>query len=228
MSVKHLKSMWDQRDETDHNEGLVAYERYNRVMGWFAVHYGYPVGEVTSAFVALSPNSDYHGNLRSLASVLDGYRKGVPLDRITVSTYNACRDRAYSYMGGVIDFHVAVKGLKIRSFRDNIVRHDRSPLVTVDGHMILAWHGVEGTMKDAAKLMKRPAEYRRIAADIVDLAVAEDLAPCQAQAILWLTRKRVMAVKYDAQLSFFRASDDAHKTLCRPEDYLPYPMKQEN
>ncbi len=226
MTYKNLVAMWDQRDGYDHREGLLAYERYNEVMYWFAAFYGYTLAETCSVFVALSPNSDYHGNLRSLASVLDGHRKGVPLERITVSTYNACRDRAFSYLEGV-DFLSTVKGLKIRAFRDNIMRVNRSPLVTVDGHMVLAWHGKAGTMKDAAKLLRTAHNYRRIAADITELAVAQDIAPCQAQAVLWLTRKRLMKVKYDPQLSLFGGVDDAHRTLCSPEDYPPYEPKKE-
>lgn len=227
MTYKHLVHMWDQRDDHDHREGLRAYERYKLVMGTFAMWYGFPVGEVTSAFVALSPNNDYHGNLRSLASVLDGRANDVPLDRITVSTYNACRDRAYLYLDGQVSFLDTVKGPKIRAFRDNILRPDRSPLVTVDGHMVCAWTGKDMTMKEAARVMTSQTMYRRIASDIVELSVAHDIAPCQAQAVLWFTRKRVKAVKYDAQLSLFHNLDDTHRTLCDPKDYPPYPIKQE-
>lgn len=224
---KNLKDLFELRDDTDHNEGMLSYKRYNIVMNLFAAYYGYPVDEVCSAFVALSPNSDYHGNLRSLASVLDGKNKGVPLEDITVSTYNACRNRAYSYLDGVVSFLDTVKGLKTRAFRDNILRHDRSPLVTVDGHMILAWVGVEGTMKDASRFMKNRSQYLTIAADITELAVAHDMAPCQMQGVLWHTRKRVLNIAYDAQLSLFRASDNANRVLCTPEEYLPYPTKTE-
>lgn len=227
MTYKNIVKMWDQRDTTDHEEGLLAYQRYNQVMCWFSTYYGYPLGEVCSAFVALSPNSDYHGNLRSLASVLDARRLELPVERVTVSTYNACRNRAYSYLDGQVSFLDTVKGPKTRAFRDNIMRPDRSPLVTVDGHMVWAWVGKEGTMKEAGRHLKNRTRYLRIAADITELAVANDMQPCQAQAILWLTRKRILGVKYTAQLSMFRETNDAHRTLCKPEDYPPYKLKQE-
>lgn len=225
MTVANLKSMWDRRDEIDHREGLAAYRRYRKVMQAFADFYGFPLKDVTSAFVALSPNSDYHGNLRSLASVLDGVRNGIPAEQITVSTYNACRDRAVSYVTGKSAFLKTVKGPKIRAFRDNILRPNTSREVTVDGHMVATWAGKAMTMKEASRTLKSHADYTRIADGIRNLANDNSVAPCQAQAILWLTRKRVFAVKYDAQLQLFAPKNDAWKTLCNPEDYPPYERK---
>ncbi len=226
MTVANLISLWDQRDAIDHREGLMAYRRYRRVMQAFADHYDFPLKDVTSAFVALSPNSDYHGNLRSLASVLAGVRDGVPVDQITVSTYNACRDRAVRYLTGEALFLKTVKGPKIRAFRDNILRPNTSREVTVDGHMVAAWVGGAMTMKDASRHLKRASDYREIADGIRTVANDNGVAPCQAQAILWLTRKRVFAVKYSAQLELFTTKDDAWKTLCDPKDYPPYERKE--
>ena len=225
MTVANLHKLWDQRDEIDHREGLMAYRRYRQVMAAFGEFYGFPLRDVTSAFVALSPNSDYHGNLRSLASVLDGVRDGVPADQITVSTYNACRDRAVGYVAGKRNFLKTVKGPKIRAFRDNIMRPNTSQEVTVDGHMVAAWHGKAMTMKQASRALKSLSEYRRIADGIREVADENGVAPCQAQAILWLTRKRVFSVLYSPQLSLFLPKDDAWKTVCDPRDYPPYERK---
>ena len=225
MTAANLKSLWDRRDDIDHREGLVAYRRYRKVMQAFADLYGFPLKDVTSAFVALSPNSDYHGNLRSLASVLEGVRDKIPTDYITVSTHNACRDRAVSYVTRRKSFLRTVKGPKIRAFRDNILRPNTSREVTVDGHMVAAWVGKAMTMKDASRILKSKADYVRIADGIRNLANGNGIAPCQAQAILWLTRKRVFAVKYDAQLQLFAPKNDAWKTLCDPADYPPYERK---
>lgn len=224
--ARNLAALWRQRDEIDETEGRLAYVRYRKVMARFAAAYGIPVKDVTSAFVALSPNSDYHGNLRSLASVLAGAVSGTPKEQITVSTYNACRDRAYGYVVEGVDFLRTVRGPKIRAFRDNILRPKTSPAVTVDGHMIAAWAGEQLTMKEAAARLRRKADYNEIADGIRELAAAESVAPRQAQAILWLTRKRVFGVKYSAQLELFAAPGDAHRTLCDPRDFPPYPNKK--
>lgn len=225
---KQLDQLWNKRDVVDEREGKQAYERYHVVMRRFSERYGFPVDEVTSAFVALSPNNDYHGNLRSLASVLDARANDIPVERVTVTTYNACRNRAYAYLNGAVSFLDTVKGQKVRAFRDNILRPFKSPLVTVDGHMVAAWHGKQMTMTEANRLLKSESEYRRIAWDITQLAVAHDLLPHQVQAILWLTRKRIFRVKYQAQMSFLWGSDDQWRTLCDPKDYPPYELKQEN
>lgn len=225
MTVANLKSLWGQRDAIDHREGALAYARYRKVMQSFAEHYGFRLADTTSAFVALSPNNDYHGNLRSLASVLDGVRDAVPVEQITISTYNACRDRAVRYVKGEVSFLATVKGPKIRAFRDNILRPFASKEVTVDGHMVAAWAGRALTMKDASRLLKNRAQYAEIAAGIAEIANDNGLAPCQAQAILWLTRKRVYRVKYSPQLELFSAANDSWKTLCDPRDYPPYKRK---
>lgn len=223
--MANLQTLWDRRDAIDHREGLMAFRRYRRVMAAFADHYGFPLKHVTSAFVALSPNSDYHGNLRSLASVLSGVRENIPTDDITVSTYKACRNRAVSYVTGERNFLKTVKGPKIRAFRDNILRPNTSPEVTVDGHMVAAWAGKAMTMKQAAYILKGPSDYRKIADGIRTIATRNEVAPCQAQAILWLTRKRIFGVKYSAQLELFAAQNDSAKTLCHPRDYPPYERK---
>lgn len=168
----------------------------------FARHYQIPLSKVTSAFVALSPNSDYIGNLRSLTSVLEGLSKGLPAEEITVSTYKACRNRAITYLTGEADFLRTVRGPKIRAFRDNILRPKTSRLVTVDGHMVAAFVGKPNmTMKDAAYHLTRRAQYKEIADAISDLADTNGIAPCQAQAILWHARKRIFNIKFDAQTS---------------------------
>lgn len=225
MTVANLKELWNQKDAIDFGEGLLAYRRYRKVMQSFSDYYGFPLKDVTSAFVALSPNSDYHGNLRSLSSVLDGVRDGVNPKTITVSTYNACRDRAVTYVTGAVSFLETVKGPKIRAFRDNILRPNTSREVTVDGHMVAAWAGEAMTMKEASRLLKSKSDYLTIAAGIRELADEYEVAPCQAQAILWLTRKRVYAVKYSAQFNLFASKGDAWNTVCRPEDYPPYERK---
>lgn len=226
MGLENLKSLYAQRDADDYVEGCMAYNRYRTVMKTFAEHYGFSLSRTTSTFVALSPNSDYHGNLRSLASVLDGINNDAPLEHITVSTYNACRDRAHSYATGAVDFRKTVKGLKTRAFRDNILWPNTSRDVTIDGHMIAAWHSQKLTMTQAARLMKSRHQYQEIADGVRTLAAVEKIAPCQVQAILWLTRKRVLNVKYNAQLDLFGGADDKHQTLRSPEEHPPYPLKR--
>lgn len=221
MTVDNLHKLYAQSDDIDQREGRLAYTRYRKVMVAFADYYGFPLHATTSAFVALSPNNDYHGNLRSLASVLQGVREGRPNAQITVTTFNACRDRAIDYVAGRRDFLKTVKGPKIRAFRDNILRPNTSRLVTVDGHMIAAWHDKALTMKDASRLMKNRTQYWEIEEGIRYLAAMKDMAPCQMQAVLWFTRKRTNQIVYEPQLNLF-AGTDQWSTLVDPKHCKPY------
>lgn len=221
MSVRNLRVMYRNADADDIREGKLAYSRYNQVMRNFADHYGNTLEQTTAAFCALSPNNDYYGNLRSLASVLQGVQQGTPLQSITVSTYKHCRDRAHGYASGAVSFVGTVKGLKIRSFYFNIIDPSDAQHVTIDGHMKAAYVAQRLTMKQA--LIRGPVEYREIVAAAKRLAKSEGLIPNQLQAIIWFARKRTERVKYDPQLDMFQNdTSDKWRTLVAVKDALPY------
>lgn len=216
-SVQNLTRLFERASADDIRDGRGAYQTYHRVIDEFARHYGTTFERALSAFVALSPNSDYQGNLRSLASVLMAARDGIPCQRVTVSTYKHCRDRAYSYVTGRRLFLVDAKGLKVRSFFLNILDPDDPRPVTVDGHICCAWRGVDAPMKQATV---RPSEYERIASGIRRFAKAKGMLPNQMQATLWMARKRLLRIRYEGQLDLFR---DA--IFVRPEDAKPYQLE---
>ncbi len=221
MSIEHLTELLDQADPFDYDDGKRAYIRYHDLMHAIALHYDCPFERVVAAFCALSPNNDYVGNLRSLVTMLS-YRKQVrdPMEA-TVSTYRHCQQRAYKYMVEGAPFLQYTTGLKTRSFYLNIVDPTHWGPVTIDGHMILAWRGEDGTMTDAQQKMSRGL-YKLIAEDITTLAIAHRMLPHQMQAILWFTRKRVKRVKYDPQLDLLNLDGGAQKTVFRVEDIKPY------
>jgi len=220
--LKRLSAEWKKADDIDINEGIQAYFNYHKTMQAFADHYGHNLDVVTAAFCALSPNSDYKGNLRSLASVLDGINDGVNPGAITVSTYNHCKDRAIDYVLGRADFEDKKRGLKILNFYRNILRpYDPKP-VTIDGHMIALHMGEELTMKEA-KVSRRG--YERMAQDFRELAKRKGLLPNQAQATLWFVRKRTRNIKYDSQLQLFNGTGNAWETFTNPLSTPPYVRK---
>jgi len=220
MSGRNLRKMYQLATDADIAEGLLAYGRYNKVIQMFADEYGVSFERTLSAFVALSPNNDYFGNLRSLASVLAGYRAGRPVEDITISTYNHCRDRAFLYVTGERDFLATSKGLKIRSFYYNILTPDCPKHVTIDGHMKAAYEGEALTMKEA--IVGTKGEYHRIANAAKRLAKLEGMLPNQIQAVIWFTRKRVFEIKYQPQLSLFGDHSDTWRTVITPAEALPY------
>ena len=208
-------------DSSDWNYGRVAYETYHQVLLAYANKYGFGIVPVVEAFASLSPNNDYHGNLRSLASVLHGINSGTPLDSIIVSTYNACRNRAYSYVTGQTSFLDTVKGPKIIAFRHNLLYPDTSKEVTIDGHMYAIAAGRKITMKEAALSFSRSdSGYSVVAKIIKEQAKAHKVLPHQLQASLWIGRKRIYDIKLNKQPNLFWA--DPWNLYVTPEEFGPY------
>jgi hypothetical protein len=218
----NLRAMLERADAIDYREGLAAYGRYHETMRAFAIHYGFNLDVVTAAFVSLSPNNDYKGNLRSLASVLAGVQDGTPDNDIVISTYNHCKHRALAYVRGQAKFLDLTRGPKIKNFYFNILDPFDVRWVTIDGHMSAIWQGLNLTMREA---LIPSRVYEEIKGDVQRLAFSEFITPCQLQAILWFTRKRIARVVYDPQHDLFVPHDDTWRTYQDPTKVMPYPRK---
>lgn len=223
---QNLVWLYDQSDRYDRAEGKQAYFRYHLLMQRFADHYGFPLDRTVAAFAALSPNSDYYGNLRSLASLLGGINEGRPVKHITVSTYKHAAERAYRFATGKSIFLDVTKGLKTRAFYRNILEPWDEIDVTIDGHMIAAFRGENLTMKEA-KVTTRL--YKSISHHIQLLARNHGLLPNQMQAILWFTRKRILNIKHDGQMAlpFFDVSPETVPAYRSKTDELQHPAGSE-
>lgn len=221
MSIDNLRQLYSLADRIDREEGKLAYTRYNALLREIAAEYAFPFKSVVAAFVALSPNNDYLGNLRSLISVLKCANGEYPLARMTISTYAACGLRAHSYLRGT-EFLIHAKGPKIRAFYFNICDPKDRGQVTIDGHMAAAYDGNAGTMKQNIITLRR---YREIAEAVKALAGDLDLIPNALQATLWFTRKRVLGVKYDPQMDLLHPADDRWKTLVKVAEIRGYEPK---
>ena len=220
MSLENLDFIYSLSDSVDRREGALAYGRYHALLTKIAHRYDVPLERAVAVFAAVSPNNDYIGNLRSTISILDGWRDGLTFDDVTISTYRHCGERAWRYLTGEASFLREVKGLKIRSFYSNILDPSDPQHVTIDGHVVGAWRGSDGTMKD---LIIKPLEYVKIAIDVSHLARRYDLIPNQMQATIWFTRKRVLRIRYNAQLSLLHGVDDQWRTIHDLDDIRPFP-----
>jgi hypothetical protein len=219
LSTINIRKVLDQADSIDFTEGLLAYTRYQQLLQEIASVYGFGFVQSVAAFVTLSPNNDYLGNLRSLVSLMIGINEGRSPDQITVSTYGACKLRAHSFLTGEKDFLIETKGPKTRAFYHNILKPEDKKHVTIDGHMYGVWTGKRLRMKEVAHL-KIP--YNTIAKDIQKVARQEDLIPCQLQAILWFTWKRINNVIYSPQLALLDHNN--HWGAVVPVDQIiPFP-----
>lgn len=221
MSIQRLNDVLEQADAIDVAEGMVAYERYQSTMRRFADYYRFTLEQTVAAFCALSPNNDYKGNLKSMATLLHGIRDGWGREEITATTYNACRDRAYYFATGRDGFLEKTKGPKTRSFYQNIVNPEDPTPVTVDGHMLGIWCGKRMTMVEA---VRERVAYNVVAHGINQVAFGRCLRGNQVQAILWFTWKRLGNVVYEPQLRLFQDGDQ-WETDVRPEDIKVFPRK---
>lgn len=210
--------MWVRADAIDRNEGAKAYSEYNQVMQAFAQYYAFDFKPVVAAFVAMSPNSDYIGNLRSLASLLNGINEQIPLEQINVATYRHNLKRAYGYMHGE---PFEPRGAKISAFYQNIVNPFDPVPVTIDGHMVGCYLDNDFTMKE---LIIRRKQYNEIADDFRLLAKALGILPNQLQATLWFTRKRVLNIRYRAD-DLFAPPDDIWSVRQTPQTCKPYALR---
>lgn len=212
MGEANLRAMLAQADAIDFREGLAAYRRYHHILCEISRRYSLPLDRTVAVFVSLSPNSDYIGNLRSTVSVAAGLMHGVPMEQVQVSTYRHCLQRAWIYATGEASFLERTKGPKVRAFYHNCLDPTDNRHVTIDGHMTAIWRGKNLTMREALVYSRR--EYNEIADCIKRIAFEKFMVPCELQAVLWFTRKRLFKIKHSDQFSFW-ASDE-------PDNLRPY------
>jgi hypothetical protein len=226
MSYKNLKAMFERADDIDRLEGVKAYRRYHSVMRELSDKYEVSLNRVVAAFVSLSPNSDYVGNLRSTVSILQAVAEERGFDTVQVSAYRHCGERAWAYATGAADFVERTRGPKVLSFYRNILDPEDPRPVTVDGHVTAAWRGQVLTMKQA--FVRSMREYEEIAGEVRRLARYKGLLPNQMQAVLWFTRKRVLGIKYEPQRSLWFEADDAWQTRVPAWMITPFPQRSQH
>ena len=195
----NFRAVVNKADDIDWTSGLESYGHYHRMMAALAHKYGCTIEQATAVFVSTSPNNDYLNNLRSTVSILDGWKRGVPVDEIVISTYNHAKFRAWACLHGR-DFLQSTKGPKIKSFYRNIVDPTDPDPVTIDGHMVSAWTGQRILMKDVAV---GRWNYPIVAADARQVAAERGLVPCQLQGVIWFAWKRIHQVVYSGNLNLF-------------------------
>jgi hypothetical protein len=222
----NLEHMFLRADGYDMREGLLAYQRYHDVMANLSTKYEVKLPAVIAAFCALSPNNDYEGNLRSVVTLLHGWRHDWKLDEVQVSTYRHCLYRAWSYVAGDRSFLDDAKGLKIRNFYHNILAPEDNRFVTIDGHMVAIYRGLNLTMKDA--ICKGVREYGEIALACKAIAFKHFIRPNQFQAVCWFVRKRIYHIKVGsaAQYDLLCPDDqDMWETFRDIEHVKPFPKR---
>lgn len=214
----NIRAAWERTTCEDHSNGRPAYRNYHRTVADLAAFYGSPMQRTALAFVILSPTNSLMGNLRSLATCLYAHEGGIGHEHFNVSGYGRWKVRAMDALAGrVRPRHI--KGPKIVAFYDNVMRHDASTRVCVDGHMICIASGRDMTMIEAqawSRTLGYAAVLRMIEREVKLLAMHVDMPPSAVQAILWSARKREKSV---------RANEWPKNRSIPPEDVRLFPVK---
>lgn len=183
----------------DFEIGLDAYPKYNRILSKMAEQCQTTTEIAAAVFAALSPNNDYHGNLRDANTLIRAAKAGKTLDDFTVSTYGNNKRKAWAIVHGEAPLNLIV-AKKTRNFFLNVNNPVDETPVTVDGHMVNVWRGKRENLVG----LRFPADLYDIVADGVRTVAAErGMIPCQVQSVIWLTWRRVHWIKPASQLEFW-------------------------
>jgi len=187
-------------------DGCEAYRRYNTLLRTMVAETGHSLRTACGVFSALSPNNDYLGNLRDASILLRAQAAGSPITAFRVHTYGSNKRKAWAIAGGV-DPADAITAPKTRNFFLNLLDPGNPEPVTIDGHMFNIWNGSklplasrDPTRRVVGMTGKR---YQEIADELRKFAAWNGLIPNQAQAILWLTWRRLHGIKTDGQTRFW-------------------------
>lgn len=131
---------------------------------------------------ALSPSLPWGRNVQAFYDVLAG--------RATKAQTGANLAKARRIMAGEPPLDV-LGGPKTRSFYRNILDPSEGLSVTIDRHAYSALAGSSLSNSELGRLTVKP--YQIAAGHYRELAAEQGLIPCQLQAILWLTHRRVKA-----------------------------------
>lgn len=213
MSAETLYRTYEKSLPDERAEAMESYERYRLICHTIGDRHGYSLETACGVFSALSPNNEYHGNIRDLETILVNERAGRDMHDFTVATYGHNKRKAWAIASGQSP-RDAIKALKTWNFFNNVLTPSDPSFVTVDGHMYWCWRGRPGTVKgirgpkgSSTGLRGTPSLgktlYGEIAGDITGLAFALGIIPCQLQAILWTTWKRIHRRAHDFQKTFF-------------------------
>lgn len=219
MSVDNLKRTLNRADRFDIEAGLDSYRKYNRIMAAMAARTGVTPRIAAAVFAALSPNNDYHGNLRDAHTLLSAARQGAQIGDFSVSTYGNNKRKAWRIVHGEDPLELIV-AKKTRSFFLNIADPNDPEPVTIDGHMYNVWRCQR---ENLVGLRWRTKHYDEIAEGIRNLAGQEGFVPCQLQGILWITWRRIHGIRTTTQLSFWDEDFLAARLGFAVTDRLPPP-----
>lgn len=197
MGMENLVRVFNQSATHERRDGTAAYRTYHAIISDVARRHGFSTRVGAAVFSALSPNNSYLDNLRDADRLLAAAAAQETIESFKVRTYGQNKRKAWAIAMGAepLDLIVAPK---TRNFFLNVNDPDDRDPVTIDGHMLNVWNGERRPLASSDPSLRisglRGEKYEEIADGFRDLAQALGLIPCELQAILWLTWRRMHGV----------------------------------
>ena len=201
MSRENLEHVLDRANDADWQIARQAWFRYHRIVAGIAGRYGFSVEIGAAVFSALSPNSDYLGNIRDTNRLLAAAAAGRGLEDFKVSTYGSNKKKAWRIVQGEKPLDLIVFP-KTRNFFLNVLDPTDPVPVTVDGHILNAWAGKRIRLNDAA-MKGSQKHYEEVAADIRQIGTERGMLPNVVQGGIWYCWKRLHRIKHSDQMEFW-------------------------
>ena len=144
--------------------------------------------KVAGVVSALSPNNRWERNKLDTITVLKAVAIDIAPENVKVCTYNANKLKAFEIARGNTD--ITVKSPKTHSFAMNVGLNSPDHITIDKWHLRAcvteAGEGIQDCMEKCTA-----AQYRRIESITAELAHQHGLKGYEAQAIIWVTIKRI-------------------------------------
>lgn len=180
LAVSNIARVYDEVTFDDYEEGRNWYESANSFSHSLSNTYNVHVMKVAGIVSALSPMKEWNINKRMAEEFLE--KEGQ-----VSSHFRKQIDKAVYILKGPEckkSIENQLKGLKTVNFFNNIFCPADGEYVTVDRHHIQVCTGINTESVT-------PKQYQFIKKATVDFSKRVNLRPCQLQAILWVTWKRL-------------------------------------
>ena len=184
--IENLLDVFAQATRAERQKGLLYYTAQRNRVEQLGITHGFTLDASAGAFAAPSPNkreNDTYSDLEICMSHVRSELTGKP----RVCAYPRNRDKALHIFKGTEPQKV-LRGSKVLSFYINTVDPSDPLWVTVDGHLVSAWVGLQLRMKEAG-INRR--EYNRIRQDVIRAAKLVGVVPCQFHSVIWVVRRRL-------------------------------------
>jgi hypothetical protein len=179
---------------------LASAAEYTAGQGWYTVansfaydlsqRYNVPFKVAAAVVATISPRIGWNQNCRDAEALVKGFYCGYDLENIPVSCFKHNARKAWAFLDGTNPGEPT--GTKVNSFYHNITHPNGSQYVTIDSHAINI------ALAERLVIGGKGWPSAKIRADIGDayreVASKYGMAPCQLQAIVWLTWRRILGI----------------------------------